>query len=230
MFLHDRDNRYDRIGLALGDKIKSQDSDLEELFPWFLAGNGRCYGLVDDVGDIICEDRYIKLEFDCKWRPPVSVMYCGPVSVMYCGRVFSEQALLRDDLKKLSDAYPDYLIEVVYREPGMVLYGKVKYRGGACIESVSFTKEEYLDAYDEEYNDLVGGIEEEEYENFLKDHDKYLKDLEDFYPQYSDLVEKHILKRFKDGDLPLLVGYKWIDADNLKEFERRLRVPETEKV
>ena len=192
--------------LALGDKIKSQDSDLEELFPRFLAGKGRCYGLVDDVDDIICEDRYIKLEFDCKWRPPV------------------------DDLKKLSDAYPDYLIEVVYREPGMVLYGKVKYRGGACIESVSFTKEEYLDAYDEEYNDLVGGIEEEEYENFLKDHDKYLKDLEDFYPQYSDLVEKHILKRFKDGDLPLLVGYKWIDADNLKEFERRLRVPETEKV
>jgi hypothetical protein len=185
--------------LALGNKIKNQDSDLERLFPWFLAGKGRCYGLVDDVDDIICEDRYIKLEFDCKWGPPV------------------------DGLIQLSNAYPDYLIEVVYQEPGMMVYGKAKYRGGACVEDVSFTKEQYLDTYDEEYNDLIGGIEEEEYESFLKDHDKYLADIDNFYSGYPELVEKHVLKRFQDKDLGLLINYSWHNEANRKEYERRLK-------
>jgi Ferredoxin-like domain in Api92-like protein len=184
---------------TLGDKIKNQDSDLEELFPWFLAGKGKCYGLVDGVDDIICEDKYIKLEFDCKWGPPV------------------------DGLIKLSNAYPDYLIEAVYRESGMALYGKVKFRGGDKVEDVSFTKEEYLDAYDEEYNELVSGIEEEEYESFLKDHDKYLGDIENFYYLYPELVEKHVLKRFQDKDLGLLINYQWNSEVNRKEYEWRLK-------
>jgi hypothetical protein len=193
--------------LALGNKIKNQDSDLEELFPWFLAGEGRCYGLVDDVDDIICEDRYIKLESDCKWGPPVN------------------------DLMKLSKAYPDYLIEVVYREPGLMVYGKVKFRGGKKIEDVSFTKEQYLDAYDGEYNEIISWIKEEEYESFLKDHDKYLADIDNFYNEYPELVEKHVLKRFEDKDLALLVSHQWYDGTNRKEYERRLKgVPETEEV
>jgi len=71
--------------------------------------------------------------------------------------------------------------------------------------------------------DLIGGIEEEEYENFLKDHDKYLADIDNFYSGYPELVEKHVLKRFQDKDLGLLINYSWHNEANRKEYERRLK-------
>lgn len=167
------------------------------MFTWFLGGHA--YGLVNDPADIP-EDGDLFLDFTCPWVPP-------------------EQALL-----KLAAAYPACTFQIQYEEPGMAVYGKLTYSGGALVEDNPMGVEDYLDEFDEGYNDLIADIEESEYGVFLQNLsgiDSLQDDAETC--QWPGLVEKHYLKRLKKEDLPLLVNHVWISDTNKTEYERRLK-------
>lgn len=198
----------------LGTKIKNQDPGLvgvvrksgEELssnplFSWFgESNNRRCYGLVQDPEEITFEDRFIGLDFDCAWAPP------------------------QTELENLSRAYPDCEFSVRYEEPGCENYGNLTYSKGALIMEQIMEQEEYLNNYDTEYNEIVGNIEDKDYDLFLKDVSK-MDGLDDDSEtcRYPHLVEKHYLKRLRDEDLPLIIGHKWFSSTNQKTYEERVK-------
>jgi hypothetical protein len=183
----------------LREQIKRQDPTLRDLFPWFILEQGDSYGLVQDPNDIP-NDGDLFLDFTCKWVPPF------------------------EELLALAKAYPACSFKVRYEESGMNVYGTLAYSGGNLIENILMEEEDYRDAYDEQYNDIIASIEESEYGEFLQN----LKSIDDLVDDpetcmYPGLVEKHYLKRLEDKDLPLLVNHVWLSDSNQKEFERRLK-------
>jgi hypothetical protein len=184
----------------LRKKIKKQDKSLlKEVY--FLEHVGyEDYGLyqkpieISNKGDL-------QLDFTSKWSPP-------------------ERAL-----QKLSILYPLLSIEVQYEEPAMEVYGTLKYLGGQCIIDTPMDQESYLSEYNEGYNELVSDIEESKYQDFTSRYLDTMEDLQDDSEtcMYPDLIERKILKRLKDKDLPLLVGYEWISKANQTEYENRIK-------
>jgi Ferredoxin-like domain in Api92-like protein len=180
------------------EQIKRQDPILKELFPWFIQEQGDAYGLVQDPNDIP-DDGDLLLDFTCKWGPPT------------------------DELLKLSQAFPECSFKIRYEESGMDVYGTLAYSEGNLTEDNPMEEEDYRDAHDEQYNEIVSDIEECPYDEFLKNLGG-MDTLEDSDAcMYSGLVEKHYLKRLKDEDLPLLVNHVWLSNNNKKTYEKRLK-------
>jgi hypothetical protein len=180
--------------------IVGQDKELLKIFIWF--EKGCYYGLIQELDEIKEADGDINLDFTTKWSPP-------------------ETSLLN-----LSKAYPLLHFNVQYEESGLDVYGVLEYFGGECVSDKPMLCEEYLSEYDEEYIDCVEDIDKSEYKDFLSRYlDESIETLQDD-PQtcrFPALIEKRILKRVKDKDLPLLIGHKWISEDNQEKFESRLK-------
>jgi hypothetical protein len=180
------------------EQIKRQDPILKDLFPWFILEQGDAYGLVQDPNDIP-DDGDLLLDFTCKWGPPT------------------------EELLALAKVYPACSFKVRYEESGNNVYGTLAYSGGNLIENNLMEEEDYRNAYDELYNEIVSDIEEAPYDEFLKNLGD-IDTLEDSDAcMYLSLVEKHYLKRVKDEDLPLLVNHVWLSDANKAVFEKRLK-------
>jgi len=191
----------------LRDIIVAQDREvLEKLFWWFTAGD--YYGLVGDATDIEdSNEDYLGLDFTSKWSPP------------------------ENDLKSLSAAYPLLRIEVKYEEGGNACYGKLVYLGGVCIEDTPQTYEQWLEENDEVYCEMTEDIKTRDYAEVLSDFIPWLDSLEtdENTQRFPDIIERKILERIEDKDLPLLVGHEWYDHTNAQEFEGRLKGKPNEK-
>jgi len=182
----------------LRKRIKEQDESLLEDI-YFLK-QGDFYGLVQDSSEIDDEG---DIELDCtsKWSPP-------------------EEAL-----SKLSALYPLLCIKVRYQEPACDAYGTLEYQDGKCILDTPMDQESYLEEYDETYKELIKDIAESDYKDFTFRYMLTMVDLQD-NPEtfdYPNLLERKILERVKDEDLPLLVGYTWFSKVNQTEFEKRIK-------
>ena len=182
----------------LRKRIKEQDKSLIEKV-YFLE-QGEYYGLFQELSDIKNKGD-LQLDFSSKWSPP-------------------EEAL-----QKLSVLYPLLSIEVHYEEPAMEVYGTLKYQNGKCIIDTPMDQESYLSEYNEGYKELIRDIEKSKYQDFTSRYRETMEDLQDDPDtcNYPDLIERKILKRIKDKDLPLLVGYIWISKANRIEFENRIK-------
>lgn len=187
----------------LRDKIVKQDEGLIKLFTWFETETkpGNAYGLINDLEELAeDEGAAISLEYTTKWSPPT------------------------DELIALSAAYPELTIENQYEESGMAAYGQHSFKNGECISDRPMTTEEYL-LEDDDFGALIENIKTCTYKKFLKEYLPDMENLEDNDPSFKApwLVEKYILKRLKNKDLPLLINHVWHNEINQKEFETRLK-------
>lgn len=187
----------------LRDKIVKQDEGLIKIFTWFETETkpGNWYGLINDLEELAeDEGAAISLEYTTKWNPPT------------------------DELIALSAAYPELTIENEYAESGNNVYGEHTFRNGTCIFNRPMTTEEYL-LEDGDFGALIENIKTCTYKKFLKEYLPDMENLEDNDPSYRapGIVEKYILNRLKNKDLPLLVNHSWHSEDNQKEFETRLK-------
>ena len=186
------------------DKIVAQDAGLINIFTWFESQNkpGNAYGLIQDPEELANDKpgEFISLDYTCKWGPPV------------------------EDLLALSGAYPKLVFDNKYEESGMGIYGNATYENGVCTLDHAQTPEEYwMD--DEEFGSLIQDINTVPYKKFLKEYIPALETLSDDDPSFRapEIVEKYILKRMENKDLPLLINHDWLSDKNQKEFETRLK-------
>jgi hypothetical protein len=190
----------------LRERIYKEDTTLidekEGLFTWF--EGGCAYGLVNDLEDFAePASGGFCLDFTSKWGPPT------------------------DELANLARAYPSLNFEVVFEESGNAVYGLLHYHEGRNTNTVYWTEEEYLEGYDENYADALGEVKEGTYKAFLK---RYVikggidtLEADNCDCRFPPHLERHILKRIQDKHLALIVGHKWLDDDNQKEYETRLK-------
>jgi hypothetical protein len=179
-------------------KIAEQNAQLLEIFTWF--EEGCFYGLLDDLDEIAEGEGDLSLSFTSKWSPPES------------------------ELLNLSARFPDLQIHVQYEESAMTVYGTLHYFKGQCTVDNPMEEEAYLLEYNEEFKDLARDIANCPYKRFMKKYVDSLEKLEDEPSLFSfGLIEKLILARVQDKDLPLLTNHEWIDSDNAQQFETRLK-------
>lgn len=178
----------------LRKRIKEQDESLLEEIYFLKQGDG----LVQDPSEIDNEGK-IRLDCSSKWSPP-------------------EEAL-----SKLSAIYPLLCIQVRYRGTGA--YGILIYQEGNCVLDTPMDQESYVEEFDEAYKELINDIAESDYQDFTSRYLLTMVDLQD-NPEtfdYPNLIERKILARVKDEDLPLLIGYTWFSKANQTEFEKRIK-------
>jgi hypothetical protein len=187
----------------LRERIHSQDptlvADPDGLFTWF--ETGQCYGLVQEPEDFEDPVDYcLMVDFTSKWGPP------------------------QDELLELAQAYPSLKFQVVYEEQGNGVYGLLHYEHGRNTNTCTFTEEEYLKEYDECYREDLAEVTKTSYKRFLT---RFIVKggIADEHPdpRITGNLERNILARVEDKDLPLLTNHKWFYEGNSKQFETRLK-------
>lgn len=160
-------------------RIETRDSRLLKLFPWL--EKGAAYGMYGGVDRE--NDTTLRLPFTCKWQPP------------------------KDHIERLSKAFGLKII-CWYEEPAMIVYGRVSYESGEIIEDVAYDEEAWMEEQYEDFAVCKRNISESPYEEFL---DAYTQgfDWEDVGDSRWCVLEKHIVKRIKDEDLPLFINTPW---------------------
>lgn len=179
---------------GLLQRVMDQDPSLEKVFTWFL--HGSYYGLVQDPKDLSGVDDLL-LEFTCKWAPPL------------------------DYLSELSKDYPDCTFNLRYDESGMELYGTVVCANGEILEDNKMEEEQYLKAFNEDYQAETKAIKGSTYKEFLKNISG-MDDLSDEFVWHRHL-ERHYLNRIKDEDLPLIINHEWLDYSNKEIYLKRIK-------
>lgn len=180
----------------LRTKICEQDKDLLDLYCWFgFIGNGdNAYGIVNDIDEFAEEDGEISLDLTIQWDPHLS------------------------ELSKVSLLFPKLTFSGDYEESGNLLYGEFFITNGAITDN-PVDQETYLFKHDDEFSENIQNIEQAEY--ILPYLTERLDNVTDYL--YEGLIEKHLLKKIKDTDLPLFINRSWCRDENKEEFNRRLK-------
>jgi len=179
----------------LRTKICEQDKDLLDLYCWFDAYGA--YGIVNDIDEFVEfaeEEGEISLDLSVKWEPHLS------------------------DLSKVSLLFPRLTFSGNYEESGNLLYGEFFITNGAITDN-PVDQETYLFNHDDEFSEIIQNIEQAKYS--IPYLTKKLDNVTDYL--YEGLVEKHLLKKIKDIDLPLFINHSWCSDENKEEFNRRLK-------
>lgn len=144
-------------------------------------------------GDIDYEgDSDIQIRFGSKWNCPVN------------------------DIASLSIEYPELQFNIHYEECGCANYGEIQIWDGS-IAKTELNERQYCEKYNEEYKEQLEQITSSTYEDFLKD---YSHGGFDEYP-YSYL-DRNIVDRIKDTDLPLFINRQWMDPKARETYKLRL--------
>lgn len=169
--------------LSLEEAIQAQDKDLLELFPF--ADEKGAYNIWDHRRE---GDTYV-IGFQSPWRCPFE-------SIDKLCREFHLNA------------------EVWYEEQGMATYGFYQYIFGRGCGTKTDIMEEFFESQYPEYAACKRDILEEPYESFLKTYKDGFpyEEVEGADPRFACL-ERHIVKRIKDEDLPLFCNTKWEDEE-----------------
>lgn len=126
-----------------------------------------------------------------------------------------------NELLDVSEIYPTLKFVVLYEEPANAVYGRQVYEGGSCEEDEAYTEEQWLEAHDKDYQLEKKRIQELPYEEFVEEYSKWNDEGEaDDEPKYRYL-EKDIVKRIKDEDLPLFISVEWLDEDAAQQYKDR---------
>lgn len=178
----------------LGGLIEKQDEALLKTFTWFEKG---ChYGLVDDLDNA---SNFIVIT--SKWGPPI------------------------EGYIELSKSFPTLTFAVEYEECGNNVYGKVSFKAGEKFDDITRTEEDFLmENAPQSFNEELDDIAHMPYKRFLK---SYLKEIETLEDDVEDIrcvpyIEKAVLKRIEDKDLPLFLNHTWQSDANETEYKRRL--------
>lgn len=120
-------------------------------------------------------------------------------------------------ITNLSSEYPDLEFNLHFEEAGCEYYGEATISDGSCYEN-QMEEDEYLSKYNDKYIDTKALLESCSYEEFLRDytHDNFF----DEYP--FGYLDKIVVKRIKDKDLPFFMNREWNDKEAEEEYKRRL--------
>jgi hypothetical protein len=122
-------------------------------------------------------------------------------------------------LQKVSAKFPTLEFVIIFDESGNGSYGKYIFKNGK-FDGKDYTEEEYLQRYDEEYQNELERVEEATREEVLRYFSGEVS-LEDDFPHYY-LIEPKLLKKLKKKDLPLIMDYDWQSEKAKKIYNRRL--------
>lgn len=175
----------------LQKRLESQDKRLLKLFPWF--EKDLSYGMYSLFRQ---NEATVIVYFTSKWRAPV------------------------DEIERLSKAF-GLEITCRYEEPGNRVYGRVCYDHGEMTEDRSYDEESWLEEENEDFRECKREIQEGSYENFIRDYKEGI-DWEDIggSPQWS-ILEKYIVERIKDEDLPLFINTPWMSSEAQRMYSAR---------
>jgi hypothetical protein len=176
----------------LYDKLENQDPKLLKQLPMLTDAES---GKVEfGMHSLVCkDDTTLYITQSCKWHPKI------------------------EDYIDLNDLFDTLRIKVAYEEGANNVYGEFLVEGGSCQESVELTEEQWREGHDEDYQAELKRIQELPYEEFLEEYSDWDCTEE---PQYVYL-EKKILERIKDEDLPLFVNVEWRDEDVEQAYKNR---------
>jgi len=173
--------------------IERQKPEFLDMFWFFTEESAGGYGLFDFEN----WDDYLSISIAVKWDPPLS------------------------EFNNLSTLFPGLTFTVNYEEPGCNIFGVATIRNGAVLEE----KKDPYDYYSEfaEFQNAIGEIEDLPYDEYLK---KYVEpgdivDVEIDCPA-AEYLERHIVERIKEEDLPLLINYEWGNEGG-KHYKQRLK-------
>lgn len=180
------------------DKVKALDDDFkalpESLLEIFPWARTGGYG--------ICyrewRDDVLAIGFDSKWSPPT------------------------DNMEDLSAKY-QVTIEASWKEPGNEVYGKATFMPEGTHDYTDLTPEKYLEEYNQEYARLKKQIQDTPYEEFLEEHAAPIdwEEIDGGQPEFEGL-EKLIVARIKDEDLPLFMHVRWNDREATESLKQRI--------
>lgn len=161
----------------------------------------RCahWGCKWDLGDITFEnsDEQLRYVFSTAWSPPAAW------------------------LAAVAPKYPTLEFELVYSEEGNDVFGMVSAYGDQ-FEDLSYTEEEFREQHDPDYIAQVRFIKKLPYKKLILTYSDPESSFTDLQPSHYQYLDKHILARIKDKDLPLFVNREWHCKD---AFEARLKGP-----
>lgn len=177
---------------ALLKRLLDQDQALIETVPNFT---------IDDANDFTIQDREdiydncgeIYFHFGSKWNCPL------------------------EDIETLSTEYPDLEFNLTFEEGGNDYFGTAYIQNGSCNETM-MEAVEFIEEFHYDYISQRDEILEMPYSKFLK---SYTHDNEfDEFP--FGYLDRHIVKRIKEKDLPKFINRNWYDKEAETEFKLRL--------
>lgn len=179
---------------AFYTRLTGQDKALLETVPHFEIRDGNCDFCIYDKESVkLDDDGNIKIEFGSKWSCPIG------------------------EITELSSEYPDLIFDLVYQEGGMDRYGEVHIQDGSYDET-KLSAEEYSRKYHEEYKAAYQRIKFSTYKSFVKNYSRG-----NFFDEFPfSYLDKVVLNRIKDDDLPLFINRQWMDEDVEEMYKRRL--------
>jgi len=136
---------------------------------------------------------YLAYNFDTAWSPPVEF------------------------IEKLSGMYPSLTFKMTFEEGGCEIYGEVTYENGECTDQKEYTWEQWLEQ-NEDYMAFKEEVMEMTSEQAIKALEEHSNDIEHWSP-----IEKLILSKIEDKDLPLLINHDWFDCND--EYIERMKKP-----
>lgn len=184
----------------LYELITDQDETLLEKFCWFNDANGG-YGLenLDEITEYFPQGS-ISLAISSKWGPPT------------------------DDLASVSEDYPDLVFIIKYSEPSMEIFGQTTICAGQITEHIDYDP---YDWYIENYEDCgaeAENIKTMDYDEFIEEYVKpghFQETAEQIIGGW--LLEKDMVNRVKDEDLPLMMNFKFMTIQAKELFNKRIK-------
>lgn len=122
-----------------------------------------------------------------------------------------------EEIAELSSEYPDLIFDLVYEEGGNDAYGEVHIQDGGYNET-ELEADEYFLKYNEDYKAAYRRIKFSTYKSFVKNYSG-----RNFFEEYPfSYLDKQVLDRIKDDDLPMFINRQWMDEDVEEAYKRRL--------
>lgn len=190
---------------ALYKSLKAQEPALLETVPNFEINVKSDYCIYDEDSCTRDEDGDICLSFGSRNSPPL------------------------EEITSLSSEYPDLEFKLNYEEGGCCLFGEAFIQDGSCNEN-ELEEREYCEKYNANYQEELEALNNCSYEEFLE---KYTHD--NFFDEHPyAFIDRNIVDRIKQKDLPKFISREWMDNDAHEEYKRRLAggstvEPETEE-
>ena len=177
---------------ALSKRLKEQDPELLKTVPNFTVSTTSDYGIYT-INDVTFEEEVVSFYFGSKNICPIAA------------------------IADLSIEYPGLEFDVHFDEPDCEYYGDALIMNGGYDEN-EMEEEEYLSKYNDEYIGTKALLESCSYEEFLRDytHDNFF----DEHP--FGYLDKIVVERIKDKDLPRFINRQWNDKDAEEEYKQRL--------
>jgi hypothetical protein len=177
---------------ALSTRLRDQDPKLIKTVPNFMVQPTSDY-CIYSLNDIRFEKEVVSFCFGSKHKCPLNA------------------------IADLSTEYPDLEFNVHYEEVDCEYYGDALIVNGGYGEN-EMEEEEYLSKYNDEYIGTKALLESCSYEEFLRDytHDNFF----DEHP--FGYLDKIVVERIEDKDLPLFINRQWNDMDAEEEYKLRL--------